>query len=898
MKRNTILLWLALICGLTLFSCKKQEQEALTPKITNDKVETTATTATFTWTVDWPGKLISVVEVSENEDMSHSQRYGSDAETENHDFTVTVTDLKEATKYYYRHVVWNHFYVDNKFVMEVKSFTTKTDVPKVKTVEVTDVTRTTATVIGEVTDECGFEVTERGVCWSTSHEPTTSGSHLNSGTGTGSYSIAISNLEVGKTYYVRAYAKNSNGTAYGEELDFVTGDAVKPTVTTAEVTNIDWRTATGGGEVTDDGNATVTERGVCWSTSHNPEVSGAHASNGTGPGSYTVNMTGLTAGTTYYVRAYAKNIAGLSYGNEVSFETKAPELPVVTTSNPTDITRTAVMCGGDVSSDGGVEVIERGVCWSTNPDLDISGSHFAAAESGTGNFAVPVTGLMPNTSYYICSYATNSVGTSYGTTKSFSTLPIGKPTVTTAQVSNVTTTTATGGGNVTDDGGSEVTERGICWGAGHNPSLTENLGCIHSGTGTGEYTMNMTGLSHGTKYYVRAYAKNNVDIGYGAEVEFTTLAEAPIVTTNPVTDITLTTAKGWGEVVDDGGATVTERGVCWSTSPNPTINNSHASGGTGTGSYSVSMTGLSMATVYYVKAYARNSADISYGSETSFTTATPQAPTGAINGLFSVSENKQVWFSQGNLQYIGSASPPYWKFADNQWSYLGNNGQGSTNQNANRDLFGWGTSGWNNGNVYYRPWDTGQAYSTSYGPPGEYNLTGAYANSDWGVYNSISNGGNFPMLWRTLTGDEWDYLINRRESSTINGIANARFVKAKVNNVHGIIFFPDHYSHPFDVSQPIGINNWNSTDWECNSYGISDWIKMEMEGTVFLPASGLRAGADGTSIQEVDSYGLYWSTTCDQANHAIRVFFQNREMVIFKQIRSAGLSVRLVRDVE
>lgn len=324
-------------------------------------------------------------------------------------------------------------------------------------------------------------------------------------------------------YYVRAYAKNSKGTAYSDdELSFTTGDAVKPTVITADITNVDWRTATGGGEVTDDGDATVTERGICWSTSHNPEVSGDHANNGTGTGNYTVNMTGLTAGTTYYVRAYAKNIAGLNYGNEVSFETKAPELPMVATNSVSDISYTSATCGGNVTSDGGTEVTERGVCWSTASNPNINDSHLADAGNGMGSFTVQITGLTPNTSYYVCSYAINSVGISYGTPKSFATLPIGKPTITTAQVTNITQTSATGGGNVTDDGGTEVTDRGICWSTEHNPTLENCLGNAHGGTGTGTFTLNMTGLTQGTKYYVSAYATNSEGTNYGGEVDFST----------------------------------------------------------------------------------------------------------------------------------------------------------------------------------------------------------------------------------------------------------------------------------------------------------------------------------------------------------------------------------------
>lgn len=695
MKHNPIIL-MTLLLGLTLFGCKKQEQETLTPKIKNDKVETTATTATFTWTVDWPGKLISVVELSENEDMSNSQYYGSEAETDNHDFTVTASDLKVSTKYYYRHVVWNHFYSDNKFVMEGKSFTTKTDVPKVKTVEVTDVTRTTATVIGEVTDECGSEVTERGVCWGTSHNPTASGSHLNSGTGTGSYSIAISNLEVGKTYYVRAYAKNSNGTAYGEELEFVTGDAVKPTVTTAEVTNIDWRTATGGGEVTDDGDATVTERGICWSTSHNPEVSGDHASNGTGIGSYTVNMTGLTAGTVYYVRAYAKNMAGLSYGNEVSFNTLDVVAPMVNT-------------------------------------LDIS--------------------LLLQTS--------------------------------------------------------------------------ASCGC---------------------------------------------------------------------EVINDGGSSITEKGVCWSTSQNPTIENNHGIGST------VAMTGLTPNTKYYVRAYAKNHNKTGYGEEKSFTTLKMiEAPTGFIKGLFSVSQNKQVYFSQGNLQY--QASTNTWRFATNQYDRIGSaNINVSQNYSGWIDLFCWGTSGYNHGAVCYQPWSVSKNVSDYYAYGSYmYNLYNQTGKADWG-YNAISNGGNQENLCRTLTINEWKYLLKIRSTSS-----GYRYAVATVNGVKGIILLPDDWNPSTYYLDKPDLNVAFATNYVQHE----EWANLlEPAGAVFLPLTGER-GYDfyGEFFVGFLDYGNYYSSSTN-GNAPSYVFFTEYDMQPYgyhvdvtivedsENTQMRGYAVRLVHDAE
>lgn len=193
------------------------------------------------------------------------------------------------------------------------------DLPSVTTYEVTNITTNYAVASGEVTDEGGGTVSERGICLDTEHNPSIEGNHVANGAGLGLFMVAMSNLTENTTYYVRAYATNEAGTAYGDEVTFTT--LTTPTVTTAAVTNIGEHTATGGGNVTDDGGSPITVRGICWGTSHNPTTSNSHATSGSGTGSFTVNMTGLTAHTTYYVRAYATNSVGTAYGDEVSFVT-------------------------------------------------------------------------------------------------------------------------------------------------------------------------------------------------------------------------------------------------------------------------------------------------------------------------------------------------------------------------------------------------------------------------------------------------------------------------------------------------------------------------------------------------------------------------------------------------
>ena len=193
--------------------------------------------------------------------------------------------------------------------------------PVVTTADVTDIAASTAKCGGEVVMEKGWELSARGVCWSTSPNPTIGDNHTVDGEGKGSFESDISGLTESTTYYIRAYATNEYGTGYGEEKSFTTSAKTLPQITTANVTSITTNTAVCGGNVTSDGNATITARGVCWSTSPNPTINNSKTINGSGIGSFTSNITELTENTTYYVRAYATNSKGTAYGDEKSFTT-------------------------------------------------------------------------------------------------------------------------------------------------------------------------------------------------------------------------------------------------------------------------------------------------------------------------------------------------------------------------------------------------------------------------------------------------------------------------------------------------------------------------------------------------------------------------------------------------
>lgn len=287
---------------------------------------------------------------------------------------------------------------------------------------------------------------------------------------------------------------------------------------------------------------------------------------------------------------------------------------------------------------------------------------------------------------------------------------------------------------------------------------------------------------------------------------------------------------------------------------------------------------------------------------------------GALIGQFSVSSTDKVYFSKGNLQYTKSTG--IWSFMDHQYSTVETTSQAIGDDYASQDvvsLFGWGTSGWNNGNTYYQPYNTAYVNSSSkgygYGPKDgstyTYDLTGTYANADWGLYNAISNGGNTAGTWRTLTKDEWEWLLgpktspnpgtNCRTSSTVNGTANARYAKAYLfGTTHGVIIFPDSYTHPAGVTAPTGINATGSTSWYGNKYTATDWAKMEAAGCVFLPAAGRR---DVTSISNVNAYVRYWTSTYNNAGmaHSVSITDNNMNPVDYNY-KYFGYSVRLVHD--
>ena len=380
------------------------------------------------------------------------------------------------------------------------------------------ITLTSAMIGGTVSDGGGATVTERGICYNDSKGPTTSDKKVAAGSGLGDFDVTLAGLSPNSTYYVRAYAINIIGTMYGNEVAFTT--ASLPTISTTAVSLITQTSARSGGNITNGGSSAVQLRGICYDTNSNPTLSNTVVTTGSGSGSFTTSLSGLIPGTTYYLKAFATNGAGTSYGNEISFTTNPVVLPTLTTSSVSALTRTSAVSGGNVTNNGGGVLISRGICYGTTPNPTID-QNTVEKGTATGSFSADLTGLSPGTIYYVRAFATNSAGTSYGNELSFTTSPVLIPTLNTQSASSVSTTSATSGGTVTNDGGAAIVSRGICYGTTHNPTLTQNV--VEKGAGTGSFTIDLVGLNSATTYYLRAFATNSAGTAYGNEIAFTTL---------------------------------------------------------------------------------------------------------------------------------------------------------------------------------------------------------------------------------------------------------------------------------------------------------------------------------------------------------------------------------------
>ena len=296
----------------------------------------------------------------------------------------------------------------------------KEETPILTTAAISNITTISATSGGKITDDGSGSLIEQGVCWSTTENPTVIDSKTSDGVSSSGFISNLSVLTPNTTYFVRAYATNNVGTGYGNLVTFKTNQILVAQMTTTAIGSITSETAVSGGNISDDGGGSISVRGLCWGTTTNPTISNNKTTDGVGTGNFVSYLTGLQPGTTYYVRSYATNNAGTSYGNELSFKSTT-SVPILSTKDISLINAFSATSGGSIILDGGALINSRGICWSTNSGPTISDSKTSDG-TGNGSFNSALLGLQPYVKYYVRAYATNSVGTGYGNQVSIITL--------------------------------------------------------------------------------------------------------------------------------------------------------------------------------------------------------------------------------------------------------------------------------------------------------------------------------------------------------------------------------------------------------------------------------------------------------------------------------------------
>ncbi len=621
--------------------------------------------------------------------------------------------------------------------------------PEVTTLRASAVTSVSAILGGEIVEIGTPACNEKGVCWSTTQNPTRDGARdYGSVDGAGAFTYWIPNLEPSTTYYVRAYAVNTAGDiVYGNQVDFTTGvaDGTATVITTAAATSITASSAVLGGVVTAEGNPVHYERGVCCAMHENPSRGGYNVitlkAEEAGEGAFSATAEGLYPGSIYYARTYTVSLMGTLYGPQISFTSGASGTKAtVTTAEVTGIEVNTAVMGGKVVNAGSPAYTEVGICYDYAPTVpSVNGRKVPVDMSGTGAFELPMDEIGYNTKIYVRAYAINTAGVAYGDQVEFWALPRDRvPEPATMEPRDVTSTGAFFLGVINGDynlGSPAATDYGFCYATTPNPTLA-NLVVPTTASRSGFYA-SVNGLTPNTTYYVRAYARNRAGTGYGGQIYFSTLAATtaskpaapsdlkaePVSTTSyrlswtnratnaaevrlqryngsawvdhatmgpnatsytatnltagtayryrvyayndsgdsPYsTEVTFTTATRapeittligvfnsviisiGGQMTNTGSPAYTERGVCWGTSPNPTVDGNSRKITT-PDSYMTTLR-LESNTTYYVRAWVKGPAGLQYAEQKSFTTPQlPTTPAGFSADLFDATTVRLSW---------------------------------------------------------------------------------------------------------------------------------------------------------------------------------------------------------------------------------------------------------------
>ena len=465
----------------------------------------------------------------------------------------------------------------------------------------------------------GVSVSEVGVCFGVTTSPSTDGKHQ-AGTLSedGVVTATLSNFDVDTQYYLRAYVRDGEHTAYGEVIPMII-KLSPPTLSSVIVSSVEASAALFSSSVTNNGGDSVSEVGFYYSTEETVDPETSYKINQPySDSAFGLQAKELVANTKYYVKAFAVNSAGTGYSQVADFTTSAAA-PTVSTLGATDVTEYGALLSGNVLSDNGAEITERGFVWVKGADAPTTASTKVKVDGAKGEYSATLTDMEPNQKYSFRAYAINAKGTSYGEVMTFTTIA-GLPSLAATGVSDITTTSAKFTSTITSNGGETVTEVGFYY------STSENIDVVTAEKVATPYVedrfaITVSGLEVGTTYFVLAFAKNSAGEAFNNMVTFKTVSTEPTVATVGSRDITSSGAVLSGTVLKDNGEPVTDTGFAWMKGEGtPDSTSNKLSAGTSTDDFTATLTNLEPNQTYSYSSYATNSKGTAYGETLAFKT--------------------------------------------------------------------------------------------------------------------------------------------------------------------------------------------------------------------------------------------------------------------------------------
>ena len=456
------------------------------------------------------------------------------------------------------------------------------------------------------------------------------------------YTAAVVGLTPGEKYYYCIFARSGKSVVKGKTSSFNTEDAIPPSLSIAEATEVTESGATLTATILDNGGYEPTVRGFAYAM---------YVENAGDPtlddntklvigDKFEITLSDLAANTTYIVRPYATNDAGTGYGESVKFTTSQQKIPMVIANGsgslankPVEVVAYEAVCMGAVTEDHGFTVTEYGFCYSTESrQPTIESSQHIKAQDGAKGFSATLKGLTASTKYYMRAYAKSEKGVGYSATVEFTTDKEQVVSLTQATVTDRTSSSVTITAQMAYESFSTIKEKGICYGQTANPSVDGTK--ISDSNTEHKVTATITDLKEGDTYHARAYAITRDGTFYSGDIAFTTeTTYAPSVSKPSVYDKTETGAKVRASIRTNGGLEVTAKGICYSsTNAKPTLEDLVAISTEADNSILVSLSDLQGGVTYYVRSYATNAKGTGYSEEVEqFTTTKHTEPT--LNGL-------------------------------------------------------------------------------------------------------------------------------------------------------------------------------------------------------------------------------------------------------------------------